>query len=178
MISEGAQKKLDAIQTLLNLKESVEKQLEDILGEPSPDFTGTLTPDITKKGCAECGSPSRHKKECSSVGKPTQPQTASKRKGRPTKPCCNSKGPAHFKWCKEKGGSGEPGRNKGTMEWQKLEREEQRHRPGAMSKTHFEQVKVATHHELPPDAIARNLGLTQKEVNRAVLARNYDEYVV
>jgi hypothetical protein len=41
----------------------------------------------------------------------------------------------------------------------------------------FQQVKIANDHSITPDVIARNLSLSEKEVNRAILARTYDDYL-
>jgi hypothetical protein len=36
---------------------------------------------------------------------------------------------------------------------------------------------IATSHEIPPDAIARELKVSDKEVNKAILAKTYADYI-
>lgn len=45
-----------------------------------------------------------------------------------------------------------------------------------MPKEKFDQVKLATSHEIPPDSIARELNLSTAEVDRAIIAATYEAY--
>ena len=45
-----------------------------------------------------------------------------------------------------------------------------------MSRANFERVKLSVTHEIPADAIVRELGLPLAEVNRAILAGDFEEY--
>lgn len=45
-----------------------------------------------------------------------------------------------------------------------------------MSPSHYAQVRFAFEHQLPEDSIARNLGLSSAEVQRAVLSKDYETY--
>lgn len=45
-----------------------------------------------------------------------------------------------------------------------------------MPKRLYDQVKLADKHNVPPDAIARELGLKLKEVNDAIISADYEDY--
>jgi hypothetical protein len=45
-----------------------------------------------------------------------------------------------------------------------------------MSKLIYDRVKLAHQHDLPADAIARELGLRLKEVNDAIISAGYESY--
>lgn len=131
-------------------------------------------------GCPECGSlGKRHKKACSRA-------TASKEEGeryasggrKPIKraPCseCGSKGSRHKKDCSK---AGRPQALTGNDEWARLEEAEAAApRSSKMSRMTFGRVKISQSHDIPVDAIARNIEEPESEIEKAFEAENYDEY--
>lgn len=45
-----------------------------------------------------------------------------------------------------------------------------------MSRSNFDRVKLSIVHDIPTDAIVRELHLPLEEVNKAMLAADYDSY--
>ena len=64
----------------------------------------------------------------------------------------------------------------GNEEWQKLG-DTTGLRPGGMSRDKFSRVKLAAKNDLPSDVIARELTVSLKEVNKAMIATDYDAYL-
>jgi len=48
---------------------------------------------------------------------------------------------------------------------------------GKMSRMNFGRVKMAHTHDIPADTIASNLSLTEQDVNKAILAETFDDYL-
>jgi hypothetical protein len=130
---------------------------------PSPQIAADATKSrFTGKGCPECGSPSRHKKDCSASVK----APATKRKLGVACEECGSLSRRHKLGCSFAGGN---------KAWASLEREEKK-RSGLMSQREYSQVKTAHTHGMDPTSISKEMNLTVKEVNTAVLSKNFEEY--
>ena len=56
------------------------------------------------------------------------------------------------------------------------EKDYKKKRNAALSVEKFQQIKIAIHHQLDPETIAREMHIDLKEVTKAELARTYEEY--
>jgi hypothetical protein len=94
--------------------------------------------------------------------------------GQPVKTPTKAKG----KGCKS---CGSPSRHKkgcelapGAKEVSSLPRDTKR--DGALNKDQFEKVRLADKNGIPSDSIANTLGLKKKEVDKAIIAYDYENY--
>jgi hypothetical protein len=91
-------------------------------------------------------------------------------------PECGSPG-RHRKDCSRAGKGKLKESIKGNKEWQALgEAESSAGKKKRLTEHQYNQIKIAHQHELPPDTIASEMGLTSKMVNTVILSRSYDEY--
>lgn len=120
------------------------------------------------KGCPECGSPSRHRKDCLQ-SKEKQTDTPKRKLGEACKEC-GSLSRRHKLGCPLIDHA-----NRGNNEWAALDKEETK-RADLMSERQYGQVKTAHNHGMDPTSIAHEMNLKVKEVNTAILSKNFAEY--
>jgi hypothetical protein len=89
----------------------------------------------------------------------------------PGQPCdkCGSKGKRHKKDCPRAGQK--KARNDGNEAWQKLGDRR------TLSKQNFDRIETAQVHDIPADAIARELGLALEQVNGVFLHKTCEDYL-
>jgi hypothetical protein len=140
----------------------------------------TARPAVFEHGCPECGSlGKRHKKACSrsTANKEGERYPSGGRKPVKRQPCdeCGSKGVRHKKYCSK---AGRPRALTGNDEWARLEEAAgAAPRPSKMSRMTFGRVKISQSHDIPADAIARNLDVAIDEIEKGFDTQTYDEYL-
>lgn len=143
------EEKINKLKDLFAQRDAVDAEIAQVLGDEETGQTMTGGPRVVLKV-----SPPREagQKGCNA---------------------CGSTGWRHKKGCKFEGAAKKKPKDEptGTAEFKNLSDR----RPG-MDRRKFEQVKIAHQHQLDAEVIARNMGLPEKEVSRAIASKSFEAY--
>jgi hypothetical protein len=169
--------KLSRVEELFAARAAITAELLALMGGKEQSAPESPSIEVAADGkkqrkCSVCDQPGHTAKTCKRNAPQQYGFSRDRRKPEKRGPCseCGSKGTRHFKTCSK---AGKERSITGNAAWAALDDVPAKlsHR---MSKHHYAQVKEAQKHDLPADAIARELGVKLKEVNDAIVSYDYE----